>query len=351
MLDTLSPIGTDLDIPETLAEDKPYFSASDLQHDMGAARAYYDEHGYVVVRGLISPDLCDHVRAVFDAGVRHTPIPVLRQKNMRYERNEIDSDGFLKNPMFNIQDLGSRALDGFRRAVLDIIAHKSTQSVTAGLLGSERTKVIQSMFFEAPAGTWAHQDSYYQDSAAGLGGATAGWYALEDIDAGAGRFYVCPGSHKGMSPVLNAGTNNFATGHATYQQAIADTVRANGLKLVAPYLAKGDALFWSSLTVHGSLPAGRPGVSRASLTAHYLREQDDMLQFHTRIRPQKTMTYNGMTIGLLHDQDVLLNRVVRDIAFHFPNAYMAARKLALKAVLAKRSLQDSLAARPATATP
>jgi hypothetical protein len=61
------------------------------------------------------------------------------------------------------------------------------------------------------------------------------------------------------------------------------------------------------------------------------------------------MVYNGMTIGLLHDQDVLLNRVVRDIAFHFPNAYMAARKLALQAVLAKRSLQDSLGARPAPA--
>ncbi len=31
------------------------------------------------------------------------------------------------------------------------------------------------MAFEAAAGTWAHQDSYYQDSYAELGGMTAGW--------------------------------------------------------------------------------------------------------------------------------------------------------------------------------
>ncbi len=54
------------------------------------------------------------------------------------------------------------------------------------------------MFFEAPAGTRAHQDSYDPDSAARLGGCIAGWFAPEDIDAGAGRFYVCPGSHSSL---------------------------------------------------------------------------------------------------------------------------------------------------------
>ena len=106
-------------------------------------------------------------------------------------------------------------------------------------------------------------------------------------------------------------------------------------------------LLWNSLTVHGSLPASRPGVSRTSLTAHYLREEDPMLQFQSRIRTQRTMPYNGMTVGLLHDQDLLRNRLVRGAAFHFPTSYMSARRIALRAVLATRALRTAREKRPA----
>jgi phytanoyl-CoA hydroxylase len=351
MLDTLTPIGTGLHIPETLDEDAAYFSV-DAPGGMADARAYYDEQGYVVLRGLIPKALCNQVRAVFDAEARHTPIPMLRQKNMRYERNSFDENGFLSNPIFNLQDLGSGPLAGFRGAVLDILTHRVTAAATAALLGYDRSMVIQSMFFEAPAGTWAHQDSYYQDSAAALGGCVAGWFALEDIDAGGGRFYVCPGSHRNAPLLRNEGEYNFATGHEAYQLGMIDMMRSYGLSFAAPYLAAGDVLFWNSLTVHGSLPASRPGVSRRSLTAHYLREGDAMLQFHSRIRPQKTMIYNGMSVGLLHDQDELLNRLVRAVAYHLPKPYMAARRLALQALLAKQSLQSAASfGRGATATP
>ena len=344
MLDTLTPIGTGLHIPETLGEDRPYFSAQNPS-DVAEAKAYYDAHGYVVLRGLIPRALCGQVRAVFDADVRRTTTPLLRQKNMRYELNEFDESGFLNNPIFNLQDIGSGTLGAFRTAVLDILTHSTTASATSALLGCERSMVIQSMFFEAPAGTWAHQDSYYQDSAAGLGRCVAGWFALEDIDAGGGRFYVCPGSHRDAPLLRNEGEYNFATGHQAYQHAMLAMMRSHGLSFTAPYLAAGDVLFWNSLTVHGSLPASRTGVSRSSLTAHYLREGDAMLQFHSRIRPQQTMVHNGMTIGLLHDQDELANRLVRSVAFHFPKPYMAVRRLALSALLAKRSVQDAIAVR------
>ena len=156
-----------------------------------------------------------------------------------------------------------------------------------------------------------------------------------------------------MAPLRDAGAYNFATGHAAYHLAMLDLMRDSGLTVVAPYLAAGDVLLWNSLTVHGSLPASRPGLSRASLTAHCLREQDAMLQFHIRIREQRTTRHNGMTIGLLHDQDRLRNRIVRDTAFHFPTLYMAARRLALcaglalRAVLATRAVRGSRARRPA----
>jgi phytanoyl-CoA hydroxylase len=194
------------------------------------------------------------------------------------------------------------------------------------------------MFFEGPAGTWAHQDSYYQDRAAGLGGEVAGWFALEAIDAGAGRFFVCPGSHRSLQVIRNEGRLNVADGHESYKQAVAEAISANGLPVCAPYMAKGDVLFWSSLTIHGSLTASRRNVSRASLTAHYLRESDNVLQFHSWIRTHETTSHNGMTIGMLHDQDQWKNRLVGQVRFWFPGVYLVARRLALKTVI---GLEDS----------
>jgi phytanoyl-CoA hydroxylase len=98
-------------------------------------------------------------------------------------------------------------------------------------------------------------------------------------------------------------------------------------------LHKGDVLFWTSRTIHGSLPARERGVSRASLTAHYLRDSDEMLQFHSRVRRQNLTTHNGMTVGRLHDQDDWRNRAIRDLAASFPTAFAAARRVSIRALL------------------
>jgi phytanoyl-CoA hydroxylase len=305
------------------------------------ARDHYETEGYVVLRGAIDPRLCDAVMENFNRDVRHSKTPILRQKEMTYEANRYTADGFLENPIFNVQDLETRRFGRFKRAALDVITDAKVTGVVSGLIGGVKAKVIQSMFFEAPAGTWAHQDSYYQDSSRGLGGAVAGWFALEDIQEGAGRFFVCPGSHR-MPVVRNEGKYSIAGGHAQYKEAIAELIRSGQLQVHAPVLAKGDVLLWSSLTVHGSFSAERPGVSRQSLTAHYLRDDEEMLQFHTRVRPQRTRVENNMRVGILHDQDKLHNRLVRDLAYHFPGPYMAARRTALKALVAKRRLASML---------
>jgi phytanoyl-CoA hydroxylase len=253
---------------------------------------------------------------------------------MRYERNVFDDDEFLKNPIFNVQDLDTAHFGQFRGAALDILTSAEVCHVASQLLDG-KPKLIQSMFFEAAAHTWPHQDSYYQDSARALGGAVAGWFALEDIDAGAGRFYVCPHSHAEQALVKNNGELNFANGHERYKDAMVRLIAEHSLPIRAPYLGAGDVLFWSSLTIHGSLAASRPGRSRTSLTAHYLRESDELLQFHSRIRAQQMSSHNGVPIGLLHDQSRLRNRLVREVAFRFPRPYALARNLALRTVIRK----------------
>jgi phytanoyl-CoA hydroxylase len=323
--------GCELAVPETLEEDSAYFSAD----QMSEARAYFDRYGYVVIRGLVPLDLVAQVQSAFDDELRRSRAPILRQKNMRYERNSFDGAGFLQNPIFNIQDIERRPFTAFKTAAFNVLASAAIARVLEALLGGP-SRLIQSMYFQAPAGTWPHQDSYYQDSARGLGRCVAGWFALEDIKAEAGRFYVCPRSHVDMPVVRNEGANNFADGHENYKQLMAEAIKDHGFEIKAPYMAAGDVLFWSSLTVHGSLTAALPDQSRISMTAHYLRDDEEMLQFHSHIRAQPKTSHNGMVVSLLHDQNRLANRVMRTAAFYLPGPYNFARRHAIRMLIARR---------------
>jgi phytanoyl-CoA hydroxylase len=343
MMRVTTPLGTTVDIPNSASEDRPYFQPGQIDE----AVEYYRREGYVVIRGLLQPELCDAICSAYRTEVHPSQTPILRQKNMRYERNHFDQDGFLANPIFNVQDLDARQFGSFKFSAMLGVTQRRVADITAAMMGAGPTKLIQTMFFEAPVGTWAHQDSYYQDSAAGLGRCVAGWYALEDVDAAAGRFYVCPRSHEVVPVLRNAGELDFATGHDAYRKAVVETMRRYGLELRSPYMSKGDVLFWSSLTVHGSFaPSGR-GVSRASLTAHYLPKDDEMLQFHTRVRRQTVVPLNGMPVAQLHSQDVLRNRVVRDIAARLPGPYAAVRKLAMQGMFLLSKYRGTAAMAPA----
>jgi hypothetical protein len=118
------PLGKTIEIPETAAADFAYFDAADGE----GLRSYYEQEGYVVVRGLIDPDECDRAHAIFEREVK-------------------PSDRFI-----------------YRQA-------------TPG-------KLVQSMYFEGNPATWAHQDTYYLDSEH-TGAMTAAWFAVEDIKPGA----------------------------------------------------------------------------------------------------------------------------------------------------------------------
>jgi len=334
MLVAMTPIGTGLAVPERLEEDRAYFRIDELV----AARGYYETEGYVVLRGIVPAALCDRIRESFEREVRGSPTPILRQQEMRYERNCFDANGFLNNPIFNIQDLETRRFGAFKAAALDALTHAPVARAVSVLLADgpepEPAKIIQSMFFEGGVGTWPHQDSYYQDSARRIGGGIAGWFALEDVDAGAGRFYVLPGSHRRMPVIRNSGKLDFAFHHASYKRAVLEAAAAHGFEWRAPYLAKGDVLFWNSCTVHGSLsPIVERKASRTSLTAHYLQQSDEMRQFHARVRRQKTRLHNGMSVALLHDQDRWPNRLAREIASRYPEAWATARRVAIRTLL------------------
>lgn len=169
IIEATTPVGTAIRLPENRREDRLYFGIDELD----AAARYYADEGYVVLRGLIPHEGCDDLLTVFDREVRWSRHMILRQRNMRYERNVFDVDGFLANPIFNVHDLETRTFAAFKIAALDILTGDGVARVAGTLLG-ERVKLVQSMFFEGSVGTWAHQDSYYQDGAE-IGRCVAGW--------------------------------------------------------------------------------------------------------------------------------------------------------------------------------
>lgn len=124
------------------------------------------------------------------------------------------------------------------------------------------------MFFDQNTKTPAHQNWYYLDSLPN-GHLLAGWFALEDTQEAAGRFYVLPKIHL-IDFDLTA--DEQVSTHV-YVNKINEYVDTHAHEINAPALEKGDVLFWNSLTIHGSLPTQDSKYFRKSLTAHYLPSQ------------------------------------------------------------------------------
>src|SRR5215510_13634773 len=220
---------------EKITADSSYFAL----HQAGDIRAYYEANGYVVIRGLVSPDACDLVRVLFDEEARPYSGPLYRQNGPPVCRHVWNEHGQMINALLNVQSLPP-ALANFRAAALDVLTGSDVQKAARVLLG-DKPKLVQSMYFEANGATQAHQDTYYLD-AERLVGMTAGWFALEDIAAEAGRFYVCPGSQK-IDVAQNAGKFDIAFNHARYTELVRRTIADNQFDLRAPALMKGDVLF------------------------------------------------------------------------------------------------------------
>lgn len=318
-----SPTGANLTIPSTPAEDQAYFTL-----DQGeAAAAYYQEHGYVVFRGVVPAGMADNARAAWAAELKPHRGYVYRQTTAKPEVNRVNDRGFVMNPVLNLQDLETRHFAGLKQATLDIFACAPLRRAVEALLGSA-PKLVQSMYFEGNSATWAHQDTYYLDSEH-IGTMVAAWIALEDIAPGAGRFYIYPGSHK-VDVGKNGGDFDIAFNHDRYKQLIIDLIADFKLECRAPALRQGDVLLWNARTIHGSLETNQPDRSRSSLTAHFIPEGDRFLQFQSRLKPLRLKPHRDLAMHRPKDQDRLANRAVLKIETLFPNSYRFVRDHAVK---------------------
>lgn len=307
-----------------MAEADPY-----LRLTPDERRAYYNENGYVVIRALLSAAACDAARAAFAAEVKPYPGFLYRQASANPEKHVLTPQGHMLNSLLNIQDFDPARFPRFRAAGLELITGAPMRAAVEGLLG-EAGRVVQSMYFEGNPVTWAHQDTYYLDGEP-LGSMAAAWIALEDIHPGAGRFYVYPGSQR-IDMAKNGGDFDIAFHHDRYKELVIDVVKKFGLECRAPALAKGDVLFWSSKTIHGSLETPAPEHSRSSITCHFIPASGRFLQYQTRPRRMRLERVNGVEVHCPKHQGRWLNRAVMGIEAAFPGPFQMAKRLAVKAL-------------------
>lgn len=324
-----TPRGLPVQVPETAQEDvSPKFAFDDT----AAIRAHFEEHGFVVARGIFSNDTCDHMRLLWEREIKPSADFIYRQSTARAERHVFNSNHWVMNPILNLQSVDPRRYPDFRRyATENILAASRMKRVFTTLFGGESPKIVQSMYFEGNSATWEHQDSYYLDSEH-AGEMAAAWVALEDIAAKAGRFFICPGSHR-IEFCKQRLRNNVVDRHEVYIQSVVARIRELNLEIRAPRLEKGDVLFWAARTIHGSLDSQDARHSRSSITCHAIPDSHRFLQLQTRIVPLALDTVKDVRIHRPKDLARFRNRIVFAAETRFPQSFYGLKKFLIKAML------------------
>ncbi|MBV9784583.1 MAG: phytanoyl-CoA dioxygenase family protein [Acidisphaera sp.] len=268
--------------------------ADGLAENPAVLRGDFERDGYAVVRGAVPATLCAAATAAFDREVRPDRGYFMRHQSGELERHVFTEHGFMKYPIMNVQDLSEARFRGFRTAALAALTHEGVQRAVAAILG-EPAKLIHTMYFDGNQTTWAHRDGSYIDAQSG--GMIGLWLALEDIHAGAGRFFVVRRSHR--HEVM--GEQGADPNGPEYKALMAKFVAEGPLEVVAPALRQGDLILWTSRTIHGSLPTTEPGYSRKSFTGHYVGASRDYGWQVETSSSERTMLVNGMPV-VLHGQ-------------------------------------------------
>lgn len=319
-----APNGREIEIPVKVNDaDDPYLNLTDE-----AARDYYDREGYVIFRNLIPAELCDRAVDSFEREVKPYQGYMYRQTTSGDPEKHIFTDyGYLLNSILNIQDLNIKTFPQFRENSLSILTHQKMYDAVKTILG-EPGKLVQSMYFEGNPSTWAHQDTYYLDSTE-IGRMAAAWIAVEDIQPGAGRFYIYPGSQK-IDMTKNGGDFDIAFNHSKYKNLILNVIEKYGLECRAPAMRKGDVLFWSAKTIHGSLQTRQPELSRCSFTAHFIPESTDFLQFQSINKPLKLEKINSFQVHCPKNQNSWKNQIIFKIETTYPKTFKFLKRMAIK---------------------
>ena len=225
-----------------------------------AQKAQFERDGYVVLRGLFSPEETAEIRDAFMAQNADGPVEGLSE--IRFGSDSYDpSDPLAFYPrMMNPHAQPERPVGRIAR---DFLLHPRLYPILQDLFGEEPAGV-QTMFYFKPAGARGqelHQDNFYLRVKPGT--CLAAWLAVDDVDAGNGGMKVVPGSHREdvACPQKADPAVSFTSDYVPVPQ---------GLEAVPCDMKAGDVLFFNGSLIHGSTPNTSTDRFRRSLIAHYV---------------------------------------------------------------------------------
>ncbi|MDB5934134.1 MAG: hypothetical protein JWQ01_1478 [Massilia sp.] len=255
-----------------------------------AFREFFHREGYLVLRGALPTEVCAEAVDGFLKEV-HLDTRALFQRHAGagYATHVYTGAGHMRHPIVNLPDISGRRYPQFKAASMALLTDPLLRRAMETLLG-EPVRLVRSMYFDGHQTTGPHRDAGCPSDGRAMIGA---WIAAEDIDPGAGRFFVLPGSHLQDFPAERA--------------------------LMAPPMRQGDVLIWNALTIHGSLAATTPECSRRSFTGYYTG------------RSQRSggagVMLGGMEVLHHSDHRSLAGRAAILLRSEYPGAYSVLRRL------------------------
>jgi len=235
----------------------------------------FDEAGFVVVRGLFTPE----------------EVAFYREHYMQMRENgNVPGDTHIANPGVSDPLLRYPRMLQMHRwddVSLKWLLDPRISAVLTGLLGREPYAVQTMIYFKPPKarGQALHQDNYYLRVQPGT--CVAAWMAIDRCDEANGCLQVVPGSQNW--PIL-------CTTQADTQQSFTNvTVPVpEGYAATPVVLEPGDVLFFNGQLVHGSFANTTEDRFRRSLIAHYI--EGDSTQVARWYKP--TLRFDGSEIEL-----------------------------------------------------
>ncbi len=197
-----------------------------------AEKQSYDEHGFVIVRGLLDDTDFAELRVNLDRYIRDV-VPTLSDGDAFYE------DRGRPETLKQMQRMGC---DSF---FCDYVQHPRWIALAEALVG-EPVTINQPEWFNKPPGTNhvtpPHQDNYYFCLVPS--NVVTIWLALDSIDVGNGCLRYVAGSHRcGIRP-------HAASKILGFSQGLTDYAPADFTREVAIPLRPGDAVAHHCMTVH-----------------------------------------------------------------------------------------------------
>lgn len=224
-------------------------------------RGHFEEHGYVVLRGLLDPARCEAAVRAFESAVRPFTGALPRYPTSAVEPSRYDARGRIENGMMGAHRWPEPALAAFTEIISDVVAPEGDVARAASVFAGGTAKLIDTFYFELNGNTTPHRDIDFLPSAEKI---VVMWMAFEDIAPGAGRLYVYPGTQRGHAPL---GPHSIVTDD--YSRINLDAARRCGSACTAPAFRRGDVIAFNGAMVHGSLETSDSGSTRHSLTAHF----------------------------------------------------------------------------------